>query len=251
MIFLGLVCTETPAVGDRLALSRGPALTRSPWRALSITLSSICRWVHNWPQTPHRFAPPALPPVPLLQQPASRRGGLRVQGPRPPHGEQCHCTVHGCQDPAVRGPYWGENRGRGSLGMSYPHVFICAPSPLSPVIAVKAICKSWLGGAPGKSAGCACVCQTDVRADGSHLDALRAGTRLPLKQLQSHGAGNGRRSLQKERSLPCTGGASGPELHPALGGQGARGQARQQSPRTGVTRFYSSSVFSSPGSEAR
>lgn len=173
-----------------MALSRGPPLTRSPWGASSITLSSIYRWVHNWPQTPHRFAPPALPPVPLLQQPASRRGGLRVQGPRPPHGEQCHCTVHGCQDPAVRGPYRGENRGeRFVRNELFTYSLFTLP-----------ICKSRPGGGcSGETAGCACVCQTDVRADGSHLDALRAGTHLPLKQLQSHGAGNGRRSLQKKR----------------------------------------------------
>lgn len=62
-----------------------------------------CRWVHDGPQTPHRPAPPALPALPLLQQPAPRRGGLRLQGPGPAHGEQRHRPVHGRQDPAVRG----------------------------------------------------------------------------------------------------------------------------------------------------
>lgn len=71
-------------------------LTHSPFPFLR-------RWVHDGPQTPHRPAPPALPALPLLQQPAPRRGGLRLQGPGPAHGEQRHRPVHGRQDPAVRG----------------------------------------------------------------------------------------------------------------------------------------------------
>lgn len=71
-------------------------LTHSPFPFLR-------RWVHDGPQTPHRPAPPALPALPLLQQPAPCRGGLRLQGPGPAHGEQRHRPVHGRQDPAVRG----------------------------------------------------------------------------------------------------------------------------------------------------
>lgn len=81
------------------------------------------------------------------------------------------------------------------------------------VTAVKVVCKSRPGGCSKETAGCACVFQTDVQAIVSHLDVLYAGTHLGLKQLQSHGAGSGRRSFQKDRLLPCAGGAGGPESH--------------------------------------
>ncbi|XP_074839992.1 2-amino-3-ketobutyrate coenzyme A ligase, mitochondrial isoform X2 [Carettochelys insculpta] len=91
------------------------------------------RWLHNWPQGPHRPVAPALPPIPLLQQPASCCRRLCLQGPGPAPGEQRHCTVHGGQDQAVpeqdgcrwiqplggRSPHLPCDAGRGEAGIGY------------------------------------------------------------------------------------------------------------------------------------
>lgn len=64
--------------------------------------------------------------------------------------------------------------------------------------------------------------QTDMWADVSQLDVLCTGMQhLPLKQLQLpwHCLGNGKRTLQKDRSLPCTGDAQAPR-----GEQGTQAQ---------------------------
>lgn len=100
----------------RFALSRNLTLNRSPWAAFSNSLS-VCRRVHNRSQTPHRSAPPAFPPIPLLQQLAPCCGGLCIQGSGPAHGEQCHCAVYGCQNPTVRG-HIGVGAGAALLGVS-------------------------------------------------------------------------------------------------------------------------------------
>lgn len=115
----------------------GAAEKRAAWTVLSggtsgRLLAPDCpRWAPGVP------AATACPALPLLQQPATCRRWLCLQGPGPTHGEQCHCPVYGSRDPAVTG---GERWGRGApmcllspppkslflgLFLLFPGAFLC------------------------------------------------------------------------------------------------------------------------------
>lgn len=223
-----------------MALSRSPTPNRSPWGALCNSLSSICRRVHNGSQTPHRFAPPAFPPIPLLQQLAPCRGGLCIQGPGPAHGEQCHCAVYGCQNPTVRGPCWGGSRGsfvRNALSVIYSPPLpgdSCEDSlqvrdegKLQDVpVCVRQMCHIWM------------LCEL------GYICPSRICSPILLSRTWW-------RSLQEERSLLCTDDQQWSKPYPILSGQGSQGKERQWSPRTGLLRFLLIPLFPSPGSEVR
>lgn len=139
MIFLGLVCTEIPAIGDRLALSRGPPLNRSPWgylvhfsvlhlqvgTQLAPNPSLICS-----ASVPARTSSPTACPPPWW-----------AVRPRPWTSSWRAMPLHSPWLQRPNGEWAILGREQSSLGMSCPYVFIRPPGD---------ICEGNLqGGAPG------------------------------------------------------------------------------------------------------
>lgn len=103
------------------ASQKGLRVVSGTW-PLTRTSSSalILRGLHNGARAPGVLAAAARPALPLLQQPAPCCRWLCLQGPGPAHGEQCHCPVHGSQDPAVRSPAGVGQAGAGELVTACP-----------------------------------------------------------------------------------------------------------------------------------
>lgn len=85
------------------------------------------------------------------------------------------------------------------------------------------------------------MCQTDVWADVSQLDALRAGTHLPLKQLQSP-------RVEQEMAK---GHSKKRDPFPAQEMHGLPGESKAVVPKDRSDEVLLILLFSPPGSEAR